>query len=158
MAARSARSWNFSKYFWLFQWEKIIFCQNAYFCLKMIFRPCYFYFFFRTLRVGWVGFEKCGKFRPFFFFFETFPKGRVQKKVRNFPHFSKPTHPTHKVRKKNKNNMVWKSFLSKNKYFGKKSFFPIEKVQNTSHSSHLDLRNILSVRPHPPYEKKTSCF
>ena len=45
MAARSARSWNFSKYFWLFQWEKIIFCQNAYFCLKMIFRPCYFYFF-----------------------------------------------------------------------------------------------------------------
>ena len=69
MAARSARSWNFSKYFGLFQWEKIIFCQNAYFCLKMIFRPCYFYFFFRTLRVGWVGFEKCGKFRTFFFFF-----------------------------------------------------------------------------------------
>ena len=68
MAARSARSWNFSKYFWLFQWEKIIFCQNAYFCLKMIFRPCYFYFFFRTLWVGWVGFEKCGKFRTFFFF------------------------------------------------------------------------------------------
>ena len=32
MAARSARSWNFSKYFGLFQWEKIIFCQNAYFC------------------------------------------------------------------------------------------------------------------------------
>ena len=28
-----------------FQREKIIFCQNAYFCLKMIFRPCYFYFF-----------------------------------------------------------------------------------------------------------------
>ena len=45
MAARSARSWNFSKYFGLFQWEKIIFCQNAYFCSKMIFRPCYFYFF-----------------------------------------------------------------------------------------------------------------
>ena len=45
MAARSARSWNFFKYFGLFQWEKIIFCQNAYFCLKMIFRPCYFYFF-----------------------------------------------------------------------------------------------------------------
>ena len=67
MATRSARSWNFSKCFWLFQWEKIIFCQNAYFCLKMIFRPCSFYFFFRTLGVGWVGFEKCGKFRTFFF-------------------------------------------------------------------------------------------
>ena len=26
-----------------------------------------FLFFFRTLRVGWVGFEKCGKFRTFFF-------------------------------------------------------------------------------------------
>ena len=48
MAARSARSWNFSKYFWLFQWEKIIFCRNAYFCLKMIFRPGYFYLFFNT--------------------------------------------------------------------------------------------------------------
>ena len=35
----------FSKYFGLFQWEKIILCQNAYFCLKMIFRPCYTYFF-----------------------------------------------------------------------------------------------------------------
>ena len=45
MAASSARSWNFLKYFGLFQWKKIIFCQNAYFCLKMIFRPCYFYFF-----------------------------------------------------------------------------------------------------------------
>ena len=58
-------------YFWLFQWEKIIFCQNAYFCLKMIFRPFYFSFFFCTLWVGWVGFEKCEKFRTFFF--ETFP-------------------------------------------------------------------------------------
>ena len=67
MAARSARSWNFSKYFGLFQWEKIIFGQNAYFCLKMIFRTCFFLFFFRTLRVGWVGFEKCGKFCTFFF-------------------------------------------------------------------------------------------
>ena len=44
------------------------------------------------------------------------------------------------------NNMVWKSSLSKNKYFGKKLFFPIEKVQNTT-SSRLDIRNILSVRP-----------
>ena len=26
----------------VFQWEKIFFSQNAYFCLKMIFRPCYF--------------------------------------------------------------------------------------------------------------------
>ena len=43
MAARSARPWNFSKYFGLFQWEKIIFCQNAYFCIKMIFRPCYLF-------------------------------------------------------------------------------------------------------------------
>ena len=34
-----------AQYFGLFQWEKIIFCQNTYFCLKMIFRPCYFYFF-----------------------------------------------------------------------------------------------------------------
>ena len=33
----------------------------------MIFRPCYFYFFFCTLQVGWVGFEKYGKFRTFFF-------------------------------------------------------------------------------------------
>ena len=40
-----------------------------------------FLFFFHTLRVGWVGFEKCGKFR-IFFFFETFPKGRVQKKLK----------------------------------------------------------------------------
>ena len=52
MAAKSARSWNFSKYFGHFQWEKIIFYQHAYFCLKMIFRPCYFYFIFHTLRVG----------------------------------------------------------------------------------------------------------
>ena len=44
------------KYFGLFQWEKIIFCQNAYFGLKMIFRPCYFYFFSHTKQVGWVGF------------------------------------------------------------------------------------------------------
>ena len=36
--------YKFKKYFGLFQWEKIIFCQNAYFCLKMIFRPCYLYF------------------------------------------------------------------------------------------------------------------
>ena len=28
-----------------------------------------FLFFFRTWQVGWMGFEKCGKFRPFFFFF-----------------------------------------------------------------------------------------
>ena len=35
--------------------------------------------------------------------------------------FFKTTHPTRKVRKKNKNNMVWKSFLSKNKDFGKKN-------------------------------------
>ena len=27
-----------------FQREKIIFCQNAYFCLKMIFRPCFIFF------------------------------------------------------------------------------------------------------------------
>ena len=58
----------FSKYFGLSQWEKIIFCQNAYFRLKMIFRPCFFFIFFRTLQVGLVGFEKCGKFRTFFFF------------------------------------------------------------------------------------------
>ena len=57
-------------YFGLFQWEKIIFCQNAYFCLKMILDHVFFYFF-SALRVGWVGFEKCGKFRTFFF--ETFP-------------------------------------------------------------------------------------
>ena len=53
------------------------------------------------------------------------------KKIWNFPNFSKPTQPTHLVWKKNKNNMVSKSFLSKNKPFGKKLFFPIEKVQNT---------------------------
>ena len=35
----------------------------------MIFRPCYFYFFFHTRRVGWVGFGKYGKFHTFFFFF-----------------------------------------------------------------------------------------
>ena len=32
-------------YIELFQWEKILFCPNAYFCLKMIFRQCYFLFF-----------------------------------------------------------------------------------------------------------------
>ena len=26
----------------------------------------FFFIFFHTLPVGWVGFEKCGKFRPFF--------------------------------------------------------------------------------------------
>ena len=31
---------------------KYDFCQNAYFCLKMIFGPCYFIFFFKT--GGWV--------------------------------------------------------------------------------------------------------
>ena len=42
-------------YFGLFQWEKIIFCQNTYFCLKMIFRPCYFYFFSALCQWGgWV--------------------------------------------------------------------------------------------------------
>ena len=45
----------------------------------MIFRPCYFYFFSRTLRLGRVGFEKCGKFRTFFF--ETFPKQTLQTSV-----------------------------------------------------------------------------
>ena len=53
--------WGWSEYFGLFQWEKIIFCQNSYFCLKMIFRPCYFYFFFHTRRFGWVGFGNYGK-------------------------------------------------------------------------------------------------
>ena len=63
----AARSCNFSKYFGLFQWEKIIFCQNDYFCLKMIFRPCYFYFFFPHWGGGGGGgFEKCGKFPHFF--------------------------------------------------------------------------------------------
>ena len=32
----------------------------------MIFRLCYFYFFFQTRRVGWVGFGKYGKFHTFF--------------------------------------------------------------------------------------------
>ena len=42
------------------------------------------------------------------------------------------THPPHlQSVEKNKNNMVWKLFLSKNKYFGKKLFVSIEKVQNT---------------------------
>ena len=27
----------------------------------------FLFFFFRTLQVGWVGFEKCGKFSTFFF-------------------------------------------------------------------------------------------
>ena len=31
-------------------------------------------------------------------------EGFKKKKVRNFPHFSKPTHPTRKVQKKNKKN------------------------------------------------------
>ena len=38
----------------------------------MIFRPCYFYFFFQTRVGGWVGFQKFGKFQTFFF--EPFPK------------------------------------------------------------------------------------
>ena len=73
----------FLSIFGLFQREKIIFCQNAYFCLKMIFRPCYFYFF-HTLRVGWVGFEKCGKFHFFLnlplFTFKTF-NSNVKKNI-----------------------------------------------------------------------------
>ena len=48
----------------------------------MIFRPCYFYFFFHTRRVGWVGFGKYGKFHTFFF--EGFPKYfKVQNKSNN---------------------------------------------------------------------------
>ena len=74
MAARSARSWNFSQYFGLFQWEKIIFCQNAYFCLKMIFRQCYFYFF-SPFASGVGGFWKVWKIP---LFFETFPKINFQ--------------------------------------------------------------------------------
>ena len=42
--------------FGLFQWEKIIFGQNAYFCLKMIFRPCYFYFLDVIASLDW-GYE-----------------------------------------------------------------------------------------------------
>ena len=49
-----------------FNGKKIIFCQNTYFCLKMIFGPCYFYYFFPHFVSGWVGFEKCGKFCTFF--------------------------------------------------------------------------------------------
>ena len=57
------------KYFGLFQWEKIIFCQNAYFCLKMIIRPCYFYFFpYKASGEGWV-FESM----EIQYFFEGFP-------------------------------------------------------------------------------------
>ena len=33
----------------------------------MIFRQCYFYFFFQTRGGGWVGFQKFGKFQTFFF-------------------------------------------------------------------------------------------
>ena len=41
------------KVFWIFQLEKIIFCQNAYFCLNRIFKPHYFYFFsYFVRRVG----------------------------------------------------------------------------------------------------------
>ena len=68
MAARSARSWNFSKYFGLFQWEKINFWQNTYFCLKMIFRQCYFYFFPHFVS-GVGGFWKVRKIPHFFLFF-----------------------------------------------------------------------------------------
>ena len=54
----------FFKYFGLFQWEKIIFGQNAYFCLKMIFRPCFLYFF--SALCEWGGFWKVRKIQPFF--------------------------------------------------------------------------------------------
>ena len=82
-------------------------------------------------------------------------KGRFQKKKSaEFSALFK-THPPHlqSVEK----NMVKKSFLSKNKHFGKKYFFPLKKSKilrkisrSGRSSSHLDLRNILSVRP-PPY-------
>ena len=77
MAARSARSWNFLKVFWPFQWEKIIFCQNAYFCLKMIYRPCYFYFSSALCEWGGWVLKSAENSALFSFFFETFPNLQI---------------------------------------------------------------------------------
>ena len=44
------------------------FLPKCLFLLKNEFETMLFLFFFRTLQVGWVGFQKCGKFCTFFFF------------------------------------------------------------------------------------------
>ena len=53
----------------------------------MIFRP-FFFISFCTLRVEWVGFEKCGKFRTFVFFFETFPNELSENQKKYFWFFT----------------------------------------------------------------------
>ena len=64
-------------------------------------------------------------------------EGRFQKK---------PTHPTHKVRKKIKITWSENHFQAKISILAKNYFFPnISRFGRSS--SHLDLRNILSVIP-----------
>ena len=52
-------------------WTFSMCCQNAYFCLKMIFRPCYFFVFFSILGGEWGGcvLESMENSIFFFFFF-----------------------------------------------------------------------------------------
>ena len=57
---------------WTFSMGKNNFLPKYLFLLKNYFQTMLFLFFFRTLWVGSVGFEKSGKFRTFFFF-ETYP-------------------------------------------------------------------------------------
>ena len=55
------------------------FLSKCFFYLKLIFiySPCYFYFF-HTRAVGWLGFEKYGKFHTFF---QTLPLGKPLKVI-----------------------------------------------------------------------------